>query len=93
MTITVTDVPEQLRFEARDDDGRRLGLVEYVRSDGTITLTHTEVDPAVEGQGIGSQLAQAVLDRARTEGLAVRPECPFIRRWIDRHPDYSDLVH
>lgn len=93
MTITVTDVPEQLRFEARDDDGRRLGLVEYVRSDGTITLTHTEVDPAVEGQGIGSQLAQAVLDLARTEGLAVRPECPFIRRWIDRHPDYSDLVH
>lgn len=92
MTITVTDVPEQNRYEATDEDGKRYGHVEYVRTEGKITFTHTEVDPEAEGQGIGSTLARAVLDQARADGVGVVPQCPFIKGWIDRHPDYSDLV-
>jgi predicted GNAT family acetyltransferase len=92
MTITVNDVPEKHRYEATDADGTVYGHVEYIRADSKITFTHTEVDPAAEGQGIGSTLARAVLDQARADGIAVCPICPFIKGWIARHPDYSDLV-
>jgi uncharacterized protein len=93
MTITVTDAPDEKRYEARDESGKRFGLVEYIRTDGMITFTHTEVDPAAEGQGIGSTLARSVLNQARADGLAVLPLCPFIKGWIARHPEYQDLVY
>ncbi|MBO0812923.1 MAG: N-acetyltransferase [Microlunatus sp.] len=93
MTITVVDVPNENRYEATDQAGTRYGLVDYIRTDKMITFTHTEVDPAAEGKGIGSTLARAVLDQARTDGVAVLPLCPFIKGWIARHPDYADLVY
>jgi redox-sensitive bicupin YhaK (pirin superfamily)/predicted GNAT family acetyltransferase len=92
MTITVTDVPEKHRYEATDENGRVYGHVEYLRGTDLITFTHTEVDPAAEGKGIGGTLARAVLDQARADGVLVRPICPFIKEWIARHPDYADLV-
>lgn len=92
MSVTVTDEPDQRRFAARDDQDQLLGFVDYRLADDTITFTHTEVLPAAEGHGIGSTLARAVLDRARADGLVVVPQCPFIKGWIDRHPDYADLV-
>ena len=55
-------------------------------------FTHTEIDPAFEGHGVGSALAKAALDDVRAKGLKAVPLCPFIRTWIDRHPDYEDLV-
>jgi predicted GNAT family acetyltransferase len=33
-----------------------------------------------------------VLDDARRRHLVVHPRCPFIRAYIVRHPEYSDLV-
>jgi predicted GNAT family acetyltransferase len=55
-------------------------------------FTHTEVDPAFEGHGIGSALAAGALDDARRRGLVVVPSCPFIRAYITRHPEYADLL-
>ena len=92
MSVDVTDKPEKSRFEIRVDD-QVAGFAEYRRRDDRITFTHTVVDDAYEGQGLGSQLASAVLDRARDAGLAVYPACPFIAEYIQRHPDgYVDLV-
>ena len=59
---------------------------------GRITFVHTEVDDAYAGQGLGGKLARAALDDVRARGLAVRPDCPFIKGWIAKHPDYADLV-
>jgi predicted GNAT family acetyltransferase/glutaredoxin len=73
-------------------DGRRIGLLAYHRRKNRIALTHTEVAPACEGRGFGSRLAAAALDDAREQGLAVMPLCPFIAGYIDRHPEYRDLV-
>ncbi|WP_410961896.1 GNAT family N-acetyltransferase [Salmonella sp. SAL4359] len=33
------------------------------------------------------------MDDARARDLRVRPLCPFIRSWMQRHPEYSDLIH
>jgi predicted GNAT family acetyltransferase/glutaredoxin len=73
-------------------DGRRIGLLAYHRRKNRIALTHTEVNAACEGRGFGSRLAAAALDDAREQGLAVVPLCPFIAGYIERHPEYRDLV-
>ena len=89
--VTVFDVPEWGRFEIHVD-GKLAGFAAYRIAPGTITFTHTEIDEAYGGRGLGGTLARAALDAARARGLAVVPLCPFIRRWIERHEDYQDLV-
>ena len=91
MDVTVRDVPDRRRYEAVAD-GRRVGLAAYRRNGRTVVFTHTEVDPSAEGHGVGAALARAALDDVRARGLSVVPLCPFIKGWIDRHPDYADLV-
>jgi uncharacterized protein len=89
--VQVSDHPEVERYEI-SVDGRRAGLAAYELQGDVIAFTHTEIDDAYEGQGLGSQLARSALDDARGRGLKVRPLCPFIRGWIKRHDDYADLV-
>jgi len=90
---TVLDVPDWSRFEIHVD-GRLAGFAQYRLKDaGLIVFTHTEIDDAFEGRGLGSTLVRAALDTARSRGLAVRPDCPFVRAYVTRHPDdYLDLV-
>lgn len=90
-TVEVTDNPDRERFEVTSD-GELAGFAEYRRRPGLIAFVHTEIDDRFEGDGLGSVLARAALDRARDEGLDVLPLCPFIGGWIARHPDYADLV-
>ena len=47
---------------------------------------------AVSRRGVGSRLIRAALDSARDQGLRVVPQCPFVRAFIERHPEYRDLV-
>jgi uncharacterized protein len=91
MDVEVVDEPESERF-ALNADGGLAGIAEYRRRPGLLAFTHTEIDPAFEGQGLGSQLARAALDQARSAGLGVLPFCPFFNGWIAKHPDYIDLV-
>ncbi|MFC5730157.1 MULTISPECIES: GNAT family N-acetyltransferase [Nocardioides] len=90
MTLQVVDAPERQRYEAIRD-GAVLGFAAYQKTDELIVFTHTEVDPALEGQGVGGALVQGALDHVRTLGLRVLPICPFVQAWMDRHPDYIDL--
>ncbi len=57
-----------------------------------MSLVHTEVEPAFQGQHLATQLARYSLDDARKRGLAVLPFCPYINSWIKKHPEYADLV-
>jgi predicted GNAT family acetyltransferase len=87
----VVDAPDDHRYEIRLG-GELAGFAIYHRRGGRAFFVHTEIDPAFEGKGLGSALAKGVLDAERTLGEAVVPICPFIRSYIDRHPDYADLV-
>ncbi len=91
MSIEVADHPDSDRFEIHVD-GALAGFAQYVRRGGRLVFVHTEIDPAFEGQGLGSRLAAAALDAARAAGEPVVPLCPFIHAFIDRHPEYADLV-
>jgi predicted GNAT family acetyltransferase len=91
--IEVADNPGQEQFEI-SVDGERVGLAAYrlSRAKNLIAFIHTEIDPGHEGEGLGGRLAAAALDSARERGLAVLPFCPFIRGYIEKHPEYADLV-
>lgn len=90
--LTYTDVPKETRFEARTPDGAVLGVVGYQRRGGALVITHTEVEDAAAGHGVGSSLARFALDQARGEGVPVVALCPFVREYVERHPEYADLI-
>ena len=91
VTATVQDNPAEKRYEVHVD-GELAGFSTYHLSGPKITLIHTEVSDAYEGQGIGKLLAEYVLDAARDAGLAVVPKCPFMAKYIKETREYVDLV-
>ena len=64
----------------------------YKLADGVITFVHTEVPPELGGKGIGSKLIQGALDQVRAAGLKVIAQCPFVKGFIDKHPEYAGLL-
>jgi predicted GNAT family acetyltransferase len=91
--IEVSNNTELSRYEAHVD-GRLAGFAEYHLRSSSIVFTHTEVDPEFEGRGIGSTIIRTSLDEIRAAGVYdVVPICPFYKGWIEKHPDYADLVH
>ncbi|HIG75835.1 MAG TPA: N-acetyltransferase [Bacteroidetes bacterium] len=88
--MTVQHDPDQRRFTADTEHGT--AELAYTRSGDRITFVHTEVPKADEGQGVGSALAEAGLNFARENGLAVIPQCPFVAQYVRDHPDTHDLL-
>ncbi|HTY49772.1 MAG TPA: GNAT family N-acetyltransferase [Steroidobacteraceae bacterium] len=86
----VRDNSEASRYELDTPSGP--AFIDYRRHGGVAALVHAEVPQALQGQGIGSQLAQGVLELARAQGLKILPRCPFIAAYIQRHPQYQDLL-
>ena len=91
MSVTVADNPMENRYEAWLD-GEVVGISQYELTADAIVFLHTVVGEEYEGQGVGSAIARYALDDARARGLRVRPLCPYIRGWLERHPEYADLT-
>ena len=87
----MTDAPDNSRYEIRAGD-RMLGQAVYQRRGDQVVFTHTEVDSDEEHSGLGGTLVRAALDDVRSKGGTVVPMCSFVRGWIERHPEYRDLV-
>ncbi|MEO6703026.1 MAG: GNAT family N-acetyltransferase [Jatrophihabitantaceae bacterium] len=73
-------------------DDQRVGLASYLERGDTVVLPHTETLPAVGGQGLASALVAFGLDDIRAQGRRVEPACPFVAAYIDKHPEYRDLL-
>jgi predicted GNAT family acetyltransferase len=65
---------------------------QYRRSPGITTFIHTEVPEALSGKGVGSKLAKGALELARARGDKVVSRCPFISAFLEKHPEYQDLL-
>ena len=91
MEIDVADNPRARRYEIRAD-GELAGFVTYRERPETIELVHTKVEDRFEGHGIGSKLVTFALDDIRSRGLRLIPTCPFVKAFVERHPEYQDLV-
>ena len=78
------------RFEV--DLGKEKAILIYMIKAGLFVLLHTEVPPAFEGRGIAAQMARAALEYAKNEGLKVRSYCSYTTYYIEKHPEYQDLL-
>ena len=81
----VEDLVDEHRFVLRQGDAE--AELVYALEDGLLVLIHTGVPPELEHRGIGGQLVEAAVARARSEHLTVVPWCPFARRWLRGHPE------
>ncbi|WVH81257.1 GNAT family N-acetyltransferase [Lentzea sp. DG1S-22] len=73
-------------------DGKLAGFLEYRDVAGVLALVHTEVDDAYAGQGLGGQLAKFALDDVLARGVKISPLCPFVAKYIDKHPEYRVTI-
>ena len=81
---------EHHRFELVVDG--HLAAAFYKLDGNVITFIHTEVPPELGGRGVGSKLVQGTLDQVRAAGKKVIADCPFVKAWIGKHPEYKDLL-
>lgn len=91
MSFLVEENPAKHRFEILVDDALA-GFTAYLPRGEVLVFTHTEVDDRYQGMGVGAALIQGTLDQIRARGGRVVPKCPFVAAFIQRHPDYADLV-
>ena len=82
---------ERQRFIVRFPEGA--GERVYRRTPaGALDLVHTGVDPKLRRRGIGASLVRAAFAYARANRLQVIPTCPFIARWLEKHPGEREVV-
>ena len=83
--LVVRDNRDASRFEVVKDG--YVSFLQYKRRVSDIVLIHTEVPAALQGHGIASLLAKTVLESAHAEGVPIVAICPFVRAYLQRHPE------
>jgi predicted GNAT family acetyltransferase len=78
------------RFELMEDG--KLAFADYLLNGDLLTLPHVETDPALRGRGAAGRLMAGVLELARERGWKVRPVCSYAVAYVERHPEYGDLL-
>ncbi|MBL6279420.1 N-acetyltransferase [Micromonospora fiedleri] len=91
MSMLVEENAAKHRYEILVDDALA-GFTAYLPRGEALVFTHTEVDPAFQGMGVGSALMRGTLEQVRAQGQRIVPQCPFMAAFIKRHPEYADLV-
>ena len=91
MDAIVSENAEARRFELRVD-GEVAGHAAYRVRDGVTVITHSEVDPAYRGQGLGAVLARQTLDLLKSQQARIIPACPFFAKYVSQHHDWDDII-
>lgn len=73
-------------------DGTLAGFTQALEDGDVVTFPHTVVFDEFEGQGLAGQLVTGALDDVRIRGKKIVAECPYVARFVEKHPDYADLV-
>ena len=86
----VTDDPDRQRFELEEEG--KLAYADYRREANVLVIPYVHADPALRGRGTAGRLMAGMLEIVRSRGEKVRPVCGYAAAWIQRHPEYRDLV-
>ena len=80
------------RFEI--EQSGEIAYLEYSLAGDILELIHTEVPEKLRHLGLASALAEYAFQWAREHNFKVDIVCPTVRRYLEQHPEYSDLeVH
>ena len=88
--LTVKNNPAENRFEVQLGD--KLGVLEYRKHGALYVLTHTEVPKELRGKGIANRLVHEALEQIKAENGQIVPQCPFVKTYLRRYPEYQPLV-
>ncbi|MDD6155305.1 MAG: GNAT family N-acetyltransferase [Eubacteriales bacterium] len=81
------------RTWAVDEDGRKMGEIDHpILGDSSVTIHHTEVDPAYKGQGVAGAMMENYAEQLRKEGRRAIVTCSYAKDWFNKHPEYSDVL-
>jgi len=88
--MKITDNKEKNRFETKVDGHD--AFIEYSVMPGVLSLNHTEVDKALSGKGVATEMTENVLLEIELRGLKIVPVCDFIENYINKHPEWKSIV-
>ncbi|RSK44069.1 GNAT family N-acetyltransferase [Hymenobacter rigui] len=91
MAASITHQQQDQEFTTTRE-GHSAELAYSLPAPGVIDFTHTYVDEPLRGKGVGEELAKAALTYARQQQLRVRTSCPFMQQYVERHPEYAELL-
>lgn len=91
-SFSIRNNPERGRFELFDRN-TVIGKAAYVdHGDAERIFYHTVIDEEYGGQGLGNLLAAEALGQTVAAGLKIVPVCPYIAKYLKKHPEYAANV-
>ena len=88
--MKITQNEKRQQFELRKD--KQLAELQYRIHAGKMYFMKTKVPDALAGQGIASTLVKAGLAFAKENKLPIVVYCSFTKGYLERHPEYRDLL-
>lgn len=89
--MNITHNPTAQCFETFIE-GHRAYLSYEIVDDTTLNYNHTIVPKALDGQGIGTALVKYALEYAKAHHKKIVPSCSFVVAFIQRRPEYQDII-
>ena len=87
---TLTDNLAAGRFEMQE--AGQIVFVDYRRTASRLIIDHVEAPPALRGSGAAGRLMEGLVVQARREGVKITPLCGYASAWLQRRPEYADVV-
>jgi len=89
---TLINNTEKKQFEFHIEG--QIAKIEYLIKEekNRIYLIHTEVPASLGGQGIASALTLKVMQAMENSPYQLVVRCPYIIKWLERHPEWSRLI-
>ena len=88
--VQISHDEQAKRFETTIEG--QTGYISYQDKGDTLVYDHTIVPQALGGRGVGSALVKHALNYAREQNKKVVPQCSFVEAYINKHPEYQDLL-
>ena len=83
-------IHEDGRFYVRSKGGE--SELRYRIESRVVHIYHTFVPESERGSGIAGLLTVAALDWARSKGFRVKPDCSYVKGFLEKHGEYDDIV-
>jgi len=91
LKITSIDHGDHGEYRAHLADSDYIGRLTWVTRDGARVAEHTLVPKQIGGRGVAYELVKALVEDAREQGFKIVPQCPYVAKRFDDHPEWSDL--
>ena len=76
-----------------DDQGKKIAQITFpALSEDTVEIDHTFVDDSLRGQGVAGKLMEAAVAHIKAQGKQIKPTCSYAVKWLEKHPEWDELL-